>query len=83
MTNLPKEILISDIPKEVIEENYKLGLITKSAYEKWERDEMAEVGDWQCSWCDWKELCYPQSVLTLDVESGKVKINDALSKLNI
>ena len=68
--------------EERVEEDYKVKVISKTQYEKWHRDELAEVGDWQCRFCDWKDLCYPQGVLTEDVESGTIKIVDAVKMLS-
>ena len=68
--------------EERIEDDMRLKQISKTQYDKWHRSEKLEIGDWQCSWCDWKELCYPQSVFTEDVESGKLTIKEASIKLN-
>ena len=83
MMNLLKGILTLDIPKKELKAIRNSDKFSKTQYDKWDRSEkIAEIGDWQCSWCDWKELCYPQSVFTEDVESGKLTIKEASTKLN-
>ena len=55
--------------------------MTKSRYEDFHRNELKPIGDWQCSFCDWKEHCYPQGVLTTDVEKGILTVDEAMSRL--
>jgi len=64
-----------------VAEDFKLGIITKSRHDEYLKKELASIGDWQCSFCDWKEVCYPQGVLTLDVENGIISAEDATAKL--
>ena len=73
------ELRYSDI--ERVEEDFKLGVMTKSRYEDYHRNELKPIGDWQCSFCDWKDHCYPQGVLTTDVEKGILTVDEAMSRL--
>lgn len=73
------ELRYSD--EEKVTEEFKLGLLSKSRYEEYLRNKNKPIGDWQCSFCDWKEVCYPQGIFTTDVEQGILTIDEALAKL--
>jgi hypothetical protein len=55
--------------------------LSKTKYNQWLKNPMAEVGDWQCSYCDFKSHCYPVSVFTLDVEDGVLTLDEAMREL--
>jgi hypothetical protein len=35
------------------------GKISKSKYEKWQKGQIKYLGNWECSYCKWKGVCYP------------------------
>ena len=55
--------------------------LSKTKYNEWLKNPMAEIGDWQCSYCDFKSHCYPVSVFTLDVEDGVLTLDEAMREL--
>ena len=57
------------------------GTLSKTKMKAWESNDKAAVGDWQCSYCDWKDECYPFGVLTEKVESGELSMEDAMREL--
>ena len=57
------------------------GDMTKTKSALFGKDINASVGDWQCSYCDWKDECYPFGVLTARVESEEVSPEDAMREL--
>ncbi|MHA1286850.1 MAG: hypothetical protein ACTSPB_05540 [Candidatus Thorarchaeota archaeon] len=73
------ELRYSDV--ERVEEDFKLGVMTKSRFEDYMRNDLKTIGDWQCSFCDWRDHCYPQGVLTVDVEKGILTVEEAMSRL--
>jgi CRISPR/Cas system-associated exonuclease Cas4 (RecB family) len=60
---------------------FAIGDLSKTKFAEWEKKPLAEIGDWQCSYCDFKSHCYPVSVLTADVESGILTVNEAMAEL--
>ena len=60
---------------------FAIGDLSKTKFNEWEKKPLAEVGDWQCSYCDFKSHCYPVSVFTADVESGVLTIDEAMAEL--
>jgi hypothetical protein len=42
-----------------------------------------EIGDWNCSYCDWKDVCYPQGIFTTAVENGTLTVDEALANYGI
>jgi len=66
---------------EVFEMMVEQGTMSKAKTKLWESNELAAVGDWQCSYCDWKDECYPFGVLTERVESGELSMEDAMREL--
>ena len=46
------------------------GDISKTGATNWEKKPLAQIGDWQCRYCDWKNHCLPYGVLTEKVEAG-------------
>ena len=63
--------------------NFEKGKMSKTAFKKWESNPLEAVGDWNCSYCDWKDVCYPQGIFTVDVENGILTIDEALEKYGI
>jgi hypothetical protein len=50
---------------EKIERRHSLGEVAKGTYEKWEKahskgKDTETIGDWQCSYCNFKEICFGQ-----------------------
>jgi len=66
---------------EVFEMMVENGTLSKTKTKQWEQNPLNTVGDWQCSYCDWKDECYPFSVLTELVESGGLTKEDAMREL--
>lgn len=48
---------------------------------KWEKDELAAIGDFECGYCDFRDTCYPQLTLTEIVEAGGLTEDQALERL--
>jgi hypothetical protein len=66
---------------ELFEEMKSIGELTKTKMAAFEKNANAHVGDWQCSYCDWKDECYPFGVLTEAVESGGLTKEEAMRDL--
>ena len=60
---------------------FATGDLSKTKFNDWEKKPLAEVGDWQCSYCDFKSHCYPVSVFTHDVEDGGLSLDEAMREL--
>jgi len=51
--------------KETIEYKYSQGKVSKTNYDKWVKNpslQSNQVGDWQCSYCDWKDQCKQDTI---------------------
>ena len=48
---------------------------------KWEKNELAAIGDFECGYCDFRDICYPQLTLTKIVEAGGMTEEQALERL--
>ena len=68
---------------EKAERLFDAGLMSKTKKAKHEKDPLGDVGDWNCSYCDWKDACYPQGIFTVDVENGILTVDEALEKYGI
>jgi hypothetical protein len=66
---------------ELFESLVEQGELTKTKIAAFQKSHLAAVGDWQCSYCDWKDECYPFSVMTELVESGGITKEDAMREL--
>ena len=47
-----------------IEDYFKKGKVAKTKYEAWKKGKLKEyehVGDWQCSYCSFKHVCWDNS----------------------
>ena len=66
---------------ELFEELKAKGELTKTKIAAFEKNATNPVGDWQCSYCDWADECYPFGVLTDQVESGELSVKDAMREL--
>ena len=53
---------------EKAERLFNAGELSKTKYNEHGKKPLAEIGDWNCSYCDWKGVCYPQGIFTLEVE---------------
>ena len=68
---------------EKAEKLFNAGDLSKTKKANHEKKPLDNVGDWNCSYCDWKDVCYPQGIFTKDVEDGKLTIDEALAKYGI
>lgn len=48
---------------------------------KWEKDALADIGDFDCGYCDFRDTCYPQFTLTEVVEAGGMTEEEAMEQL--
>ena len=58
---IPKNDFELYYSKEKIEDFYKKGKVAKTKYAKWEAGKLASherIGDWQCSYCAFKNVCW-------------------------
>jgi hypothetical protein len=62
---------------------FNMGELSKTKYNEHGKKPLAEIGDWNCSYCDWKGVCYPQGIFTLEVEDGTLTIDEALAKYSV
>tara|TARA_R100000988_G_C3995898_1_gene165708 strand:+ start:655 stop:1779 length:1125 start_codon:yes stop_codon:yes gene_type:complete len=68
---------------EKAERKFNAGELSKTKFNEHGKKPLAEIGDWNCSYCDWKGVCYPQGIFTLDVEDGKLTIDEALANYSV
>jgi len=68
---------------EKAERLFNAGELSKTKYNEHGKKPLAEIGDWNCSYCDWKGVCYPQGIFTLEVEDGTLTIDEALAKYSV
>jgi hypothetical protein len=55
---IPKPDFKHEFTSKEVEDKHKIGLIAKTRYENFQRNpEKYPIGDWQCSYCDYKDLC--------------------------
>ena len=62
---------------------FNVGELSKTKYGEHGKKPLAEIGDWNRSYCDWKGVCYPQGIFTLDVENGVLTIDEALANYSV
>ena len=62
---------------------FNVGELSKTKFAEHGKKPLAEVGDWNCSYCDWKGVCYPQGIFTTDVEDGVLTLDEALAKYSV
>ena len=60
-----------------------VGELSKTKFNEHGKKPLAEIGDWNCSYCDWKGVCYPQGIFTIPVEDGILTIEEALLKSGV
>jgi len=51
-------------PPEKVRDYYQKGKVAKTKYEKWEKGKLGRyeyIGDWMCSYCGFKNICWPDS----------------------
>ena len=63
--------------------NFDMGELSKTKFNEHGKKPLAEIGDWNCSYCDWKDTCYPQGIFSVDVENGILTANEALKEYGI
>jgi len=68
---------------EKAERLFNAGELSKTKFNEHGKKPLAEIGDWNCSYCDWKGVCYPQGIFTIDVEDGKLTIDEALANYSV
>ena len=62
---------------------FERGELSKTKFGEHGKKPLAEIGDWNCSYCDWKDTCWPQGIFTLDVENGILTIDQALAEYGV
>ena len=62
---------------------FERGELSKTKFAEHGKKPLAEIGDWNCSYCDWKDTCWPQGIFTLDVENGILTIDEALAEYGV
>ena len=62
---------------------FNVGELSKTKYGEHGKKPLAEIGDWNCSYCDWKGVCYPQGIFTLAVENGVLALDEALANYSV
>jgi len=68
---------------EKAERLFNAGDLSKTKKSNHEKNPLDNIGDWNCSYCDWKDVCYPQGIFTKEVEDGTLTIDEALIKYGI
>ena len=68
---------------EKAERLFNAGDLSKTKKANHEKNPLDNIGDWNCSYCDWKDVCYPQGIFTKDVEDGNLTLDEALVKYGI
>ena len=69
--------------EKTFEKKLASGDISKTGASTWEKKPLAQIGDWQCRFCDWGEVCMPFGVLTKAVEEGLLTPEAAMGQLGI
>ena len=59
------------------------GDLSKTKKANHEKKPLDDIGDWNCSYCDWKGVCYPQGIFTVDVEKGLLTVDEALANYSV
>ena len=59
------------------------GDLSKTKKGNHEKKPLDDIGDWNCSYCDWKGVCYPQGIFTVDVEKGLLTVDEALANYSV
>lgn len=59
MKQIPPNDYEAEWSEEKVERRFALGEVGKTTYEKWKKGKDT-IGDWQCSYCNFKELCWEQ-----------------------
>ena len=65
------------------EQKFNMGELSKTKFNEHGKKPLAEIGDWNCSYCDWKGVCYPQGIFTIPVEDGILTIDEALANYSV
>jgi len=68
---------------EKAERLFNAGELSKTKWNEHQKKPLAEIGDWNCSYCDWKGVCYPQGIFTIPVEDGILTIDEALANYSV
>lgn len=51
-------------PEELAEDLFETGVLAKTKWGEYQKDESATVGDWECAFCDFVSSCYPEGAAT-------------------
>jgi hypothetical protein len=65
------------------EKKFNVGELSKTKFNEHGKKPLGEIGDWNCSYCDWKGVCYPQGIFTIPVENGELTIDEALANYSV
>ena len=68
---------------EKAETMFAAGDLSKTKKANHEKKPLDDIGDWNCSYCDWKDVCYPQGIFTTAVENGTLTVDEALANYGI
>jgi len=68
---------------EKAERLFNAGDLSKTKKANHEKKPLDDIGHWNCSYCDWKDVCYPQGIFTESVEDGTLTLDEALAKYGI
>ena len=60
---------------------FETGMMSKTAYKRFTDNELAEEGDWQCRYCDFKSECLPLGVLSSAVDDGQLTEAEAMDMM--
>ena len=74
------ELRYSDVKAKAL---FDMGELSKTKFNEHGKKPLADVGDWNCSYCDWKDTCYPQGIFSVDVENGILTAKEALTEYGI
>jgi len=60
---LPEKDYKIEWGSDMVEYQYSQGNVSKTNYDKWVKNPKTnKLGDWQCSWCDYKDQCIQDSL---------------------
>ena len=68
---------------EKAQKKFDVGELSKTKFNEHGKKPLGEIGDWNCSYCDWKGVCYPQGIFTIPVEDGILTIDEALANYSV
>jgi hypothetical protein len=63
---------------EEVEDKFQMGLLGKTKYNAFQKDKNERPGDFQCGYCDYKDLCWKQA--DIDAHLGKTGVSKPVPK---